>query len=109
MAAGRGPEAEWIMAYSCKTVDRNNVPGIWNIFAGMHIYCGAWEDMWDGWTTDECGEDVADNLTDGDTVSESWIDGVSDWYFDNHPITVCVGNARLGPRRCRRCLGFAED
>jgi hypothetical protein len=90
---GENWNAEWVMAYSCKTVDRNNVPGLWNIFAGMHIYCGAWDNMYDGTTTDECGEDVGDNLTDGDTVSEAWIDGVSDWYVDNHPITVCVGDS----------------
>jgi hypothetical protein len=46
--------------------------------------------MFDGITTDECGEDVGDDLTDGDTISESWIDGVSDWWVDNHPIAVCV-------------------
>jgi hypothetical protein len=90
---GENWNAEWILAYSCKTVDLANVTGLWNIFAGMHIYCGAWDNMYDGTTTDECGEDVADNLTDGDSISESWIDGVSDWHVDNHPITVCVGNA----------------
>ena len=84
---------EWVMAYSCETVDRNRVAGLWNIFARMHIYCGAWDTMWDGLTTDECGEDVADNLTDGDTVHQAWHNGVSDWSVDNHPITVCVGNA----------------
>ncbi|MFC5509836.1 DUF6345 domain-containing protein [Massilia jejuensis] len=84
---------EWVMAYSCETVKRDRVTGLWNIFARMHIYCGGWGTMWDGITTDECGEDVADNLTDGDTVSQAWHNGVSDWYVDNHPITVCVGNA----------------
>ena len=34
--------------YSCQTVDLNNVARLWNIFAGLHIYCGAWEDMSDG-------------------------------------------------------------
>jgi hypothetical protein len=90
---GENWNAEWIMAFSCKTVDRNNVTGLWNIFAGLHIYCGAWDNMYDGTTTDECGEDVADNMTDGDPVSEAWIDGVSDWWVDNHPITVCVGDS----------------
>jgi hypothetical protein len=85
---GEDWNAEWVMAYSCHTIDRSNVPAVWGIFAGLHLYCGAWEDMWDGWTTEECGEDVADNLTDGDTVCEAWIDGVSDWWFDNHPIVV---------------------
>lgn len=89
---GENWNAEWIMAYSCKTINRKKVIGLLNIFAGLHIYCGAYSYMYDGFITDECGEDVADNLTDGDTVSESWIDGVSDWWVDNHPITVCVGD-----------------
>lgn len=91
---GENWNAEWVMAFSCKTVDRGNVAGIWNIFARLHIYCGAWENMYDGITTDECGEDVAHNLVHGDTVSHAWHDGVSDWWVDNHPITVCVGDAQ---------------
>ncbi|MGC5225379.1 DUF6345 domain-containing protein [Micromonospora sp. DT81.3] len=85
---GEAWNAEWMMAYSCHTVDRNNVTALWPIFKGLHLYCGAWENMYDGITTDECGEDVADNLTDGDTVASAWIDGVSDWSVDNHPIVV---------------------
>ena len=36
---------------------------------------------------------LGDNLIHGDTVSHAWHDGVSDWWVDNHPITVCVGDA----------------
>lgn len=90
---GENWNAEWVMAYSCKTVDRGNVGGLWNIFARLHIYCGAWDNMYDGITTDECGEDVGHNLVHGDTVSHAWHDGVSDWWVDNHPITVCVGDS----------------
>lgn len=90
---GESWNAEWVMAYSCDTVDLGHVTGLWSMFAGMHIYCGAWETMWDGITTDECGEDVGDNLIHGDTISGAWIDGVSDWWVDNHPACVCVGNA----------------
>jgi hypothetical protein len=39
---------------------------------------------------DECGEDVGDNLTSGKTVCESWIDGVSDWWVDNHPMVAAA-------------------
>ena len=47
--------------------------------------------MWDGITTDEVGEDVGNNLADdGDLVSSSWIDGVSDWWVDNHPIVIAA-------------------
>ena len=84
---------EWVMAYSCDTAALPTITGLWNIFARMHIYCGAWDLMWDGITTDECGEDVGDNLISGDTVSRAWHDGVSDWWVDNHPVTVCVGDA----------------
>ena len=84
---------EWVMAYSCDTAALPTVTGLWNIFARMHIYCGAWDLMWDGITTDECGEDVGDDLVHGSTVCHAWHDGVSDWWVDNHPITVCVGDA----------------
>ncbi|MES2760450.1 MAG: DUF6345 domain-containing protein [Pseudomonadota bacterium] len=90
---GENWNAEWVMAYSCDTVDRNRVSALWNIFARLHIYCGAWGTMWDGTTTDECGEDVGNNLIHGDTVCQAWHNGVSDWWVDNHPITVCVGDA----------------
>jgi hypothetical protein len=90
---GENWNAEWLLVYGCKTVDLSQVTGLWNIFDRLHIYCGAWDNMWDGITTDEVGEDVGQNLIDGDTVSESWIDGVSDWWVDNHPITVCPGDA----------------
>jgi hypothetical protein len=87
--------AEILMIFGCDTVGLENVIILQNIFNGLHMYCGAWDLMWDAWTTDECGEDVADNLTDGDTVSDAWIDGVSDWYYDLHPITVCVDEASV--------------
>lgn len=72
------------MIHAYKTVDRNNVIGLWKFFVGMHIYCGAWNNMFDGHTTYECSEDVAQNLIDGDTVSDAWIGGVQDRYVDNH-------------------------
>jgi hypothetical protein len=90
---GEDFNAEWVMAYSCKTAQLPGIANWWNVFQGLHLYCGAWENMYDGITTDECGEDVGDNLTDGDTVSESWIDGVSDWWVDNHPIVVGPGTS----------------
>lgn len=90
---GENWNAEWVLAYSCETAALATFTGLWNIFAGLHLYCGAYELMYDGITTDECGEDVADNLTDGDTVASAWIDGVSDWWVDNHPIVVGPGDA----------------
>jgi hypothetical protein len=79
---------EWLMMYACTTVNLDHVVALWDAFRGMHQICGAWDSMWDGWTTDECGEDVAQNLVDGYTVADAWIDGVSDWWVDNHPVVV---------------------
>jgi len=81
---------EWLLVYGCHSVDRGNPVSFWDIFRRLHQFCGAWGDMWDGITTDEVGEDVGDNLTDGDTVVESWIDGVGDWWVDNHPIVIAA-------------------
>jgi hypothetical protein len=81
------------MAFSCKTAALATITGLWGMFEGLHLYCGAYDNMYDGYTTDECGEDVADDLTDGDTVADAWISGVSDWKVDNHPVVVGPGNA----------------
>jgi hypothetical protein len=83
----------WVMAYACDTVDRERVAGLWPMVARMHVYCGAWDLVWDGTATGERGEDVGEHLVHGQTVSASWHDGVSDWWTDNHPITVCAGDA----------------
>jgi hypothetical protein len=79
---------EWLMAYACTDVNKDNVQTLKPLFRGLHLVCCSWGSMWIGTTTDECGEDVGDNLTDGETVSYSWIDGVSDWSVDNKPIVI---------------------
>ena len=83
-------DLEWLLIYGCHSVDLNNPPKHWNVFQRLHEFCGAWGFMWDGITTDEVGEDVGENMTDGDTVATAWIDGVSDWYVDNHPIVMSM-------------------
>ncbi len=88
-----GENLEWLLLWACDIVDINNVAARWNVFGGLHVFCSSWGLMKNGTTTDECGEDVAENLVDGDTVSEAWIDGVSDWWVDNYPVTICVGNS----------------
>lgn len=81
---------EWLLVYGCDTINRDNPLHLWEAFQRMHEYCGAYDTMWDGTTTDECGEDVGDNLTSGHTVCYSWIDGVSDWWVDNHPMVLAA-------------------
>ncbi|MBV6439202.1 MAG: hypothetical protein DYG98_27865 [Haliscomenobacteraceae bacterium CHB4] len=86
-------DLEWLLIYSCRTINRKRPLDFWHVFQGLHIFCGAYGEMWDGITTDEVGEDVGDNLTDGRTVAWSWIEGVSDWWADNHPMVLAIEKA----------------
>ncbi len=80
----------WLMVYGCHSVDLDHLTSYGQIFQRLHEFCGAWGDMWESWTLDEAGDDIGDNLTGGDAVVQSWIDGVSDWWLDNHPIVVAA-------------------
>jgi hypothetical protein len=46
--------------------------------------------MYDSWSTEEVGADIANNLVSGKTVADSWGDGASDWYVNNHPMVISV-------------------
>jgi Family of unknown function (DUF6345) len=81
---------DWLMVYGCSLVDKNNILPYVDRFQGLHEICAGWDTMYGFYTTDECGSDVADNMIDGDTVSDAWIDGVSDWFLDNHPIVIAA-------------------
>jgi hypothetical protein len=81
---------EWLMIYGCHTVDKNEFDRHQSVFQRLHLMCGAYGSMHDAWSVDEVGADTADNLNSGMLVSDSWGDGVSDWYVANHPIVVSV-------------------
>ena len=90
-------DLEWLVIYGCDTIARPNGIDIDDAtflsaydprFFRLHEILGAYDSMWDGWTTEEVGRDFADNLLDGDTIKYSWVDGVSDWYVDNHPAVI---------------------
>jgi hypothetical protein len=73
--------------YACQTIYKNDFSSQGysrynNIFHGLHLILGAWGSFWDGWTTEECGEDFADNLIDGWSLRSAWFDGTSDWWCD---------------------------
>jgi Family of unknown function (DUF6345) len=87
---GDGCNLEWLLIYGCHTVDIDHVGDHRHIFRRLHLMCGAYGSMWDSPTTDEVGADTAENLTSGMLVSDSWGEGVSDWYVANHPIVVSV-------------------
>ena len=36
------------MAFSCKTAALDTITGLWGIFERLHLYCGAYDNMYDG-------------------------------------------------------------
>jgi hypothetical protein len=85
---------KWLMMHACDTLNFDHIRALLPIFQKLHEICGAYDTMYTGPTTDENGEDIADNLTKNDkTVADAWIDGVDDWAYDNHPVIVAAENS----------------
>jgi len=80
---------EWLALYACRTLPFS---AIWDtcsrFFYGLHMVLGSHDSLWDCWTTEECGRDFAQNLKDGDRVSDAWLDGLSDWWCDQNALVA---------------------
>jgi hypothetical protein len=87
---GETCQMKWLLIYGCHTINLDDVPAHLHIFQRLHLMCGAYGDMFDSWTIDHAGDSVANNLLAGKTVSDSWGDGVSDWWVSNHPAVISV-------------------
>ena len=85
---------EWLLIYGCDSIDGDHVLDHLHMFRRMHLMCGSYGPMYDSWTTDDVGNDTANNLVAGNTVTDSWHDGVSDWLVSNHPMVISVENRR---------------
>ena len=59
---------------------------------GLRYVTGAWDLLWDSPTTDEVGEDYADNLQDNIPLQDAWSDAVSDWATEQHPAIQATGS-----------------
>jgi Family of unknown function (DUF6345) len=81
---------EWLMFFGCHSVDRDHLLDHLHVFRGLHLLCGAYGDMFDSWTIQEAGEDTSNHLLCGKPVADAWLEGVSDWWVENHPIVVSV-------------------
>lgn len=84
---------EWLMLFGCWTVLRDRLLDHLHVFKGLHLLCGAYGNMWDSWTTQECGNDISNYLICGKPVADAWLEGASDWWCANHPIVVSVERA----------------
>ena len=69
---------------------------------GLYIATGSQDKLYDGWTTDETGEDYADDLQDGKSVKWAWFDGNGDWYEDQDVAVYASSSGPLAECQLRR-------
>ena len=85
--------------YSCETLSSADSSASlinrWrNTFrGGLKMVTGSHDKVYDGPTTDEVGEDFADNLQDGDSVKWAWFDGNGDWWADQDVKVTATGTS----------------
>ncbi len=79
--------------YSCATLKHDDIIGRYKSImkGGLRYTTGSHDKFYDGSTTDEVGEDYADNLNDGDSIRYAWRDGVSDWYVNQDATVMTTG------------------
>lgn len=58
---------------------------------GLRMVLGSHDKLYDGETTDEVGEDFADDLQDGKTIKWAWFDGNGDWHADQDVKVTATG------------------
>jgi hypothetical protein len=82
-------------SYACQVMKHNDSL-FWtrwdDIFrGGLRIAVGSHDTVFDSSTTNEVGEDFADNLQGSWTIKSAWPDAVSDWNVDNDAAVATVG------------------
>lgn len=100
--------------YLCKTlsVDSHaNIVARWvPVFSGgMIMATGSHDLVWDGVTTDEVGEDFADDLQSRKTVANSWFDANSDWDADQDLAVFATGSSLTGAHNAEADCAFRRD
>jgi hypothetical protein len=68
---------------------------------GVYIVTGSQDKVYDGLTTDETGEDYADDLQDGKSVKWAWFDGNGDWWADQDVAVYATGSSLANCRNRR--------
>ena len=87
-----------LATYSCETLKFNDGK-MWTrmgpIFrGGLRYAAGSHDKLYDGVTTNETGEDFADDLQHSNTIKYSWKDANSDWWVDNDVTVMATGTSK---------------
>lgn len=101
-----------LSTYSCDTLGGTDSEIIthWKtpFSGGLRYVAGAWDVLWDGITTDECGEDYADNLQDGMTIQDAWTDAIWDWATTQHPAVQTTGTSEADCLKRKKDMKFTN-
>jgi len=86
-----------LASYACQT-HKTSDDGVWvrwiRIFkGGLRISTGSHGTLWDGYTTDECGEDFADDLQGRMKIKYAWKSALSDWKVDQDVAVFASGTS----------------
>lgn len=84
-----------LATYACETLKMND-GNLVNRLApmlrgGLKMALGSHDKLYSGSTTDECGEDFADDLQSSMTFKNSWKSALSDWYTAQDVAVVATG------------------
>jgi hypothetical protein len=84
-----------LTTYACKTL-KNGDGKLWTrlyppFSGGLRLWVGSHSTVYNGPTTDEAGEDYAENLRNGKTFKKAWRDALADWGTENDPAIVATG------------------
>jgi len=84
-----------LATYSCKTlkVDDNSLVARWApaLRGGLKMILGSHDLVWDSSTTDEVGEDFADDIQHQMSFKSAWSSALSDWSVDQDVAVVATG------------------
>ena len=89
--------ASFFAQYACETMTAADSSGQmkdrWRgaFRGGLRMAMGSHDKLWDSITTNECGEDFADDLQDGKKVKWAWFDGNGDWWEDQDVKILATG------------------
>ncbi len=100
--------------YLCRTLSVDsaaNVISRWlPVFqGGMIMATGSHDLVWDGVTTNETGEDFADDLQSRKTVKNAWFDANSDWNADQDLAVFATGSSLTGAHNADADCQYRRD
>jgi len=105
--------AAFFAQYACETLKHNDGK-TWdrwiNTFrGGLIMAMGSHDKLWDGLTTDETGEDFADDLQKSKTVKWAWFDGNGDWAAAQDVAVLATGSSKTAAKNAKADCEYRRD